>query len=196
MNLATTPFVIEIDIGLNFARYKLEPIRLYLWYDNIEQGTAKTSQPFVNAHCSISTYYRVFVKDEVWYDNSRTMDTQWRHKSKISEKLGWCGRQNMLRPYLKIWDWDWIFGRAVKAISSLGVRSPWFVPNEFWKWASIIRKILGFTTSPSTLWVNGSHHLQQKYYVSKMWGHFVVCGFQTTPKIFFFIFSAYISLII
>ena len=24
----------------------------------------------------------------------------------------------------KIWDWDWIFGRAVKAISSLGVRSP------------------------------------------------------------------------
>jgi hypothetical protein len=30
----------------------------------------------------------------------------------------------MLRPYLKIWDWDLIFGRAVKAISSLGVRSP------------------------------------------------------------------------
>ena len=29
----------------------------------------------------------------------------------------------MLRPYL--WDWDWIFGRAVKTISSLGVRSPW-----------------------------------------------------------------------
>jgi hypothetical protein len=54
----------------------------------------------------------------------RTTDTQWRHKSKISEKLGRCGRQNMLPPYLKIWDWDWIFGRAVKAISSLGVRSP------------------------------------------------------------------------
>ena len=33
----------------------------------------------------------------------RTTDTQWRHKSKISEKLGWCGRQNMLRPYLKTW---------------------------------------------------------------------------------------------
>ena len=26
--------------------------------------------------------------------------------------------------YLKIWEWEWIFGRAVKAISSLGVRSP------------------------------------------------------------------------
>ena len=48
-----------------------------------------------------------------------------RHKSKISEKLGRCGRQNMLPPYLKIWDWDWIFGHAVKTISSLGVRSPW-----------------------------------------------------------------------
>ena len=27
------------------------------------------------------------------------------HKSQIFEKLGRCGRQNMLRPYLKIWDW-------------------------------------------------------------------------------------------
>ena len=54
----------------------------------------------------------------------RTTDTQWRHKLKISEKLGRCGRQNMLRPYLKIWEWEWIFGRAGKAISSLGVRSP------------------------------------------------------------------------
>ena len=56
---------------------------------------------------------------------ARTTDTQWRHKSKISEKLGRCGRQNMLPPYLKIWEWEWIFGCAVKAISSLGVRSPW-----------------------------------------------------------------------
>ena len=56
------------------------------------------------------------------------MDTQWRHKSKISEKLGRCGRQNMLRPYLKIWEWEWIFGRAVKTVSSLGVRSPWLIP--------------------------------------------------------------------
>ena len=53
-----------------------------------------------------------------WPD-PRTTDTQWRHKSKISESLGRCGRQNMLRLYLKIWDWDLIFGRAVKAISSL-----------------------------------------------------------------------------
>ena len=55
----------------------------------------------------------------------RTTDTQWRHKSKISKKLGRCGRQNNLPPYLKIWDWDWIFGRAVKAISYLGIGSPW-----------------------------------------------------------------------
>ena len=40
--------------------------------------------------------------------------------------LGQYGRQNMLRPYLKIWDWDLIFGREVNAISSLGVRSPCF----------------------------------------------------------------------
>ena len=33
----------------------------------------------------------------------------------------------MLRPYLKIWDWDLNFGHAVKAISSPGVRSSWRV---------------------------------------------------------------------
>ena len=31
----------------------------------------------------------------------------------------------MLRPYLKIWEWEWIFGHSVKAISSPGIRSPW-----------------------------------------------------------------------
>ena len=80
---------------------------------------------------------------------AQTTDTQWRHKSKISEKikeptetyiwadsfykfyavdalekLGRCCRQNMLRPYHKIWDWGWLFSRAVKAIFSLGIRSP------------------------------------------------------------------------
>ena len=55
---------------------------------------------------------------------TRTTDTQRRHKSKKSEILSRYGRQNMLWPYLKIWDWDLIFGRAVKVISSPGVRSP------------------------------------------------------------------------
>ena len=55
---------------------------------------------------------------------TRTTDTQWRHKSKKSEILGQYGRQNMLQPCLKICDWDLIFGHAVKAISSPGVRSP------------------------------------------------------------------------
>ena len=37
-------------------------------------------------------------------------------------------QKSVLWPYLKIWDWDWIFGRAVKTISSLGVRSPCIRP--------------------------------------------------------------------
>ena len=36
----------------------------------------------------------------------------------------------MLWPYLKIRDWDLIFGCAVKAFSSLGVRSPWAVERK------------------------------------------------------------------
>ena len=58
------------------------------------------------------------------YTVPRTTDAKWRHKSKISEKLGQCGKHNIFRQYLKIWDWDWIFGITVKAISSQGVRSP------------------------------------------------------------------------
>ena len=53
----------------------------------------------------------------------RTTDTQWRHKSKKSENLGRWGRQNMLRLYLKILEWGWIFGRAGKVISSPAVSS-------------------------------------------------------------------------
>jgi hypothetical protein len=45
-------------------------------------------------------------KDSEAERGPRTTDTQWRHKSKISEKLGRCGRPNMLWPYLKIWNWD------------------------------------------------------------------------------------------
>ena len=48
----------------------------------------------------------------------------WRHNSKKSENLGRCGRQNIFQPSLKTREGDWIFGCAVKAISSLGVRSP------------------------------------------------------------------------
>ena len=72
-------------------------------------------------------------KGSIWtiWHQARTTDTQWRHKSKKSEFLGRCGRQNMVRPYLKIWDWDLIFGRAVKEISSPGVRSPWVNISKF-----------------------------------------------------------------
>ena len=36
----------------------------------------------------------------------QTVNTQWRHKSKKSENLGRCGKQNMLWPYLKVWEWE------------------------------------------------------------------------------------------
>ena len=67
-------------------------------------------------------------KKEEWYLillMTRTTDTQWRHKSKKSENLGRCDRQNMHQPYLNIWEWELIFSRAVKVISSPGICSPW-----------------------------------------------------------------------
>ena len=76
---------------------------------------------FVNKRCQASsrTSAAICTSESVWnlsftfwigkiYLQSRTTNTQWRHKSKISEKLGRCGRQNMLRPYLKIREWELI----------------------------------------------------------------------------------------
>ena len=45
----------------------------------------------------------------------------------VADKIG------MFRPYLKIWDCDWIFGRGVKAIFSLGVGSRWCVISFWYK---------------------------------------------------------------
>ena len=77
---------------------------------------------------------RIFVKDNgrlVAVGGSRgeifIETTDYGHPMKAikkSENLGRCGRQNMLWPYLKIWDWELFFGRAVKGISSPGVLSP------------------------------------------------------------------------
>ena len=52
--------------------------------------------------------------------------------SNKSVSLGQCGRQNMLQPYLKIWEWEWIFGGAVKVISSpaaVGAKTQWILIN-------------------------------------------------------------------
>ena len=56
---------------------------------------------------------------------SRTMDTQWRNKSKKSKNLGQCGRRNVLRSNLKFWERELIFSRPVKVISSPSIHSPY-----------------------------------------------------------------------
>ena len=48
----------------------------------------------------------------------------------------------MLRPYLKIWDWDLIFGRAVK-----GVRSPWSIQYRY----MVVLKVICFSGSLLTV---------------------------------------------
>ena len=90
----------------------------------------------------------------VWLCRPRTTDTQWRHKSKKSEKSGRWGRQNMLPPYLKIWDWDWVFCRAVKAISSLGVRSPWARPRRSRKFHIIMFAFKKPSMQPVIMWIS------------------------------------------
>ena len=57
----------------------------------------------------------------------------------------------MLRPYLKIWEWEWIFGHAVKAISSPGVRSV-FSDGFFFQ----RNNLLDFETKSVNKFQNGS----------------------------------------
>ena len=115
----------------NCRRLVVVPIPLRNPWSLIDASKAFLEAISVSYIVPFNTFITIFIvihqlsclsKSFPW---SRTTDTQWRLKSKVSEKLGRSGRQNMLRPYLKIWEWEWIFGRAVKAVSSLGVRSPW-----------------------------------------------------------------------
>ena len=55
-----------------------------------------------------------------------------------------CGRQNMLRPYIKNWEWEWIFGRAVKTISSPGEHSL-CLKGYLWNILSNVQDILSPT---------------------------------------------------
>ena len=55
--------------------------------------------------------------DGLWTPNEDMNQRNLKNWADVADKICFC-------PYLKIWDLDQIFGRAVKAIPSLGVRSP------------------------------------------------------------------------
>ena len=75
--------------------------------------------------------------------------------------MGQYGRQNMLRPNLKIWEWELIFGHAVKAISSLGVRSSCCQPSII-QFESIWRSLFHFMTWAFNL---GGHKLTTLHFL-------------------------------
>ena len=62
---------------------------------------------------------------------------------------------------LKIWEWEWIFGRAVKTIFSLCVRSPWGylfssttqLHTDFWAFSMVLDVE---TTEPDRTWIDWS----------------------------------------
>ena len=55
----------------------------------------------------LENIFEIFATFYFKRQSARTTDTQWRHKSKKSENLGQCGRQNMLWPYLKFGIGSW-----------------------------------------------------------------------------------------
>ena len=61
----------------------------------------------------------------VTYPRTHGHPMQCRHISKKSENLGRCGRQNMLRPYLKIWEWEWIFRLDLDLFFKLALNILW-----------------------------------------------------------------------
>ena len=119
---------------------------------------------------------------------SWTRDTQWRHKSKKSENLGWCRRQDMLQRYLKIWELEMIF--------SLGIQSPCTWTCIFRRFPWSVHQIRKFQiTFWENLWIrkhqrmnNGlririSWNLQRKFWINHwiLWTapkHIVKRGFR------------------
>ena len=114
-------------------------------------------------------------------------DTQWRHELNKSENLGWWGWQNMLRPYLKICEWEWIFGCAVKAFSLPGVLSPWIVP-WVWNWffENSSRELLNTTPLilSSCLFTAALTQFAKKLLL-KFWFHFWITKGQLFSKCLF-----------
>ena len=128
------------------AKFLQHYLMALFYKKNVIYGAVESlnsNQWIMNYLATLNTFWCATYLTVIWIcSESRTTDTQWRHKSKISEKMGRYGRQNMLPPYLKIWEWEWIFGCAVKAFSSLGVLSPW---NKQWKERIPIDKADDFT---------------------------------------------------
>ena len=108
----------------------------------------------------------IFINLRCHWNRARTTDTQWRHKSKISEKLGQCGRQNMLWPYL---------GIGIKFSASLGVRSKWnsasfCVSSQIYSKQKILFWSLPFSTKNSCVKLTSilktiPHHLTFSSYI-------------------------------
>ena len=83
-----------------------QKIKLISAVSNSKISWISIVEPFYN--CSLPLFYcKTFKKRET--SNSKMHGL----RTKKSENLGRCGRQNVLWPYLKIWEWEWIFGRSV-----------------------------------------------------------------------------------
>ena len=129
VNLNETQFQIIYEVHLIFIHFTL--INVFQYLGRLVKIISFTISEWSPLSAKKSLNLLIIISIPTWilaesglHSDTRTTETQWRHKSKKSEILGRYGRQNMLQLYLKIWDWDLIFVRAVKAISSPGVRSP------------------------------------------------------------------------
>ena len=100
--------------SFTFRRPCIESALKLLWTISLDHAVAFLG---ICLHWTTQRLRTAPKKGNGWRLGPRTKNTQWRHKSKKYENLVRCGRQN--------WEWELVFSRAVKAISSPGVRSPW-----------------------------------------------------------------------
>ena len=88
----------------------ISPTMLSLWSIAVKQTVTINFRRIFIAKVNISYIFFLLYNFKLYtYTYTQITDTQWWHKLKISEKLDQCGRQYMLQPYLRIWEWEWIF---------------------------------------------------------------------------------------
>ena len=79
----------------------------------------------------IKTNYFIIIS---WYKLSHGLRTPNGGKNQRTLKFQLMCRQNMFRLYLKNWEWELIFCRSVKLISSPGVRELSVLTQPVWTW--------------------------------------------------------------
>ena len=91
----------------------------------------------------LTSSFLLILNVQCMYNVAASFCGHWNHGLRTPNQRNLKIWANMLRPYLKIWEWECIFSHAVKAISPPDVRSLWLEPKIYSRLRCLLR-VKGF----------------------------------------------------